>query len=182
MNTISRKTTPSLKMTWPMPESIWVFDTVTLSNFLFSDSVTLLEKRYGKRGIITWEVHGELVSGIPFYKDLRKIDQLIEPHIFKLVALSKFEHKRYMELTRYLGKGEASCIAFAEGQSANVVTDDRAARSQCLKMNIPTTGTIGILKASVLDGSIDLKAADDILAKMISAGFYSPVQKISGIL
>ena len=128
------------------------------------------------------EVHDELVSGIPLNKALEQIDTLIESRIFKLVTLSKKARRTYFELTRSLGKGEASCIAFAKHQSAIVATDDRAARNQCLQMKIPTTGTIGILKASVLDGIIEPNTADDILSRMISAGFYSPVQKISNIM
>ena len=165
-----------------MPEKVWVFDTVTLSNFLLADSAALLKERYGNRCIVTREVHNELVSGIPLYKALQQIDRLIESGIIKVVALTETEHRTYLELTRNLGKGEASCIAYAKHQSAIVATDDRAARNQCLRMNIPTTGTIGILKASVLDGTIEPNTADDILGRMISTGFYSPVQKISNIL
>jgi predicted nucleic acid-binding protein len=49
-------------------------------------------------------------------------------------------------------------------------------------MKIPVTGTVGILKASVLDGQIPLARADDILQKMIAAGFYSPIRNIADIV
>jgi len=78
-------------------------------------------------------------------------------------------------------KGEASCIALAKEQAAIVVSDDRTARKQCSLMNIPFTGTVGILKASVLDGSISLVQADESLRKMIEAVFYSPVRSIVDI-
>ncbi len=63
-----------------------------------------------------------------------------------------------------------------------MVTDDRAARRQCTQIGLPTTGTIGILKASVLDGHITISDADSILLRMTAAGFYSPVRTISDIL
>jgi predicted nucleic acid-binding protein len=63
-----------------------------------------------------------------------------------------------------------------------VVTDDRTARKQCSLIKIPVTGTVGILKASVLDGQIPLARADDILQKMIAAGFYSPIRNIADIV
>ncbi len=48
-------------------------------------------------------------------------------------------------------------------------------------MNIPFTGTVGILKASVVGGYISLAQADESLRKMIKAGFYSPVRSIVDI-
>jgi hypothetical protein len=48
-------------------------------------------------------------------------------------------------------------------------------------MKIPFTGTVGILKASMLDGQISISRADEILLRMIRAGFYSPIRSISTI-
>jgi predicted nucleic acid-binding protein len=48
-------------------------------------------------------------------------------------------------------------------------------------MKIAVTGTIGILKVSVLDGQITLDQADEALLNMIKAGFYSPVRNIADI-
>ena len=49
-------------------------------------------------------------------------------------------------------------------------------------MKIPVTGTIGILKASVLGGHLKLDQADKILSKMTAAGFYSPLRSIADII
>jgi predicted nucleic acid-binding protein len=164
-----------------MPDKKWVFDTVALSNFLLSESLYILEKRYRKRAIITWEVYDEITAGMQAYPQLKDIDKLIDKKIFMLISLTRKEHKNYLELIGHLGKGEASCIACARGQTAIVVTDDRTARKQCTSMKIPFTGTVGILKASMLDGQMSLSRADKILLKMRNAGFYSPVRSISDI-
>ena len=42
--------------------------------------------------------------------------------------------------------------------------------------------TLGILKASVLDGHLKLDQADKILSKMTDAGFYSPLRSIVDII
>ena len=165
-----------------MPEKKWVFDTVSLSNFLLSDSIGLIEKRYAKRGIITEAVYDELSAGMAAYPKLRQINQLLESNTLRLLHLSAAERKRYVELAMYLGKGEASCIAVAKQRAMVMVTDDRAARRRCTQMRISTTGTIGILKASVLDEHITAADADDILLRMSDAGFYSPVRTISDIV
>jgi hypothetical protein len=90
--------------------------------------------------------------------------------------------KYFLDLIGHLGKGEASCIAYAKGHEAVVVTDDRTARKQCSLMKIPVTGTIGILKTSVLDGEIPLDRTDNVLQKMIETGFYSPIRGIADIM
>ncbi|MBW1803887.1 MAG: hypothetical protein JRJ85_24540 [Deltaproteobacteria bacterium] len=82
----------------------------------------------------------------------------------------------------HLGKGEASCIAVAREQKAVVATDDRTARKQCSLMKVRFTGTIGILKATLLKGQVTREQADNILLKMIQAGFYSPVRSIADII
>lgn len=165
-----------------MPEKKWVFDTVALSNFLLSDSVFILEKRYSKCSVITWQVYDEISAGMSEYPLLRQVDKLIEEKVFDLETLSRAAHKHFLELIGQLGKGEASCIAFAKEKSATVVTDDRTARMRCSLVKIPVTGTVGILKASLLDGQISLTQANEHLLKMIEAGFYSPIRNIADII
>ena len=165
-----------------MPERKWAFDTVSLSNFLLSESIFILENRYRRKAIITSQVYDEISAGILKYPKLKLIDGLIKNKIFKLCTLTEKERESYSELIGHLGKGEASCIAIGKEQSAIVVTDDRTARRQCSQMGILVTGTIGILKASLLGGSINMNQADDILQKMIRAGFYSPVRSIGDIV
>ena len=165
-----------------MPKRNWVFDTVTLSNFLLAEAVFILENRYRRKTIITSQVYDEISAGIEKYPKLKPIDGLIKNNIFKLCTLTGKERELFSDLIKHLGKGEASCIAIAKEQSAIVVTDDRTARRQCSKMDISVTGTVGILKASLLDGTINRNQADDILKKMIKSGFYSPVRSINDIV
>lgn len=164
-----------------MPEKQWIFDTVVLSNFLISDSIHILEKRYKGRGVITTEVYNEISAAIEQIRPLGFIDRLIEIKVLSLCSLSMKGYASFKEMTGFLGKGEASCIAFAKEKSGIVVTDDRAARKQCVNMEISFTGTIGILKASVQDSLLTLEQADEVLANMISSGFYPPVNRITDI-
>jgi len=165
-----------------MPDKSWIFDTVALSNFLLSDSIFILENRYHRRGLVTWEIYDEISAGMVEYPKLKQIDRLIDIETIKLVSISRQEHELFRQLSSHLGKGEASCIAYAKDRNVIVVTDDRSARKQCSQMNIPVTGTIGILKASVLDEHLDLDQADKVLSKMIDAGFYSPLRSMADII
>jgi len=165
-----------------MPDKQWVFDTVVLSNFLISDSVHILEKRYKGRGVITSEVYDEISAGISQISSLGRIDWLIDKDIFSLCSLISKEREYFREMIAFLGQGEASCISFAKDRNAIVATDDRTARKQCTNMKIPFTGTIGILKASVKDSLFTLEQANDVLYRMITSGFYSPINSISDVL
>lgn len=165
-----------------MPEKQWVFDTVSLSNFLLADAPHILRERYGGRGIITSEVYAEIVAGIANYPLLRNIEPLIRENHFMLAHLTAKEHEYFRELLSFLGKGEASCLAFAKANKATVVSDDKTVRKQCTQMGLSFTGTVGILKTSVLSGLLDPAEADDFLSAMINAGFYSPVRAISDIV
>ena len=165
-----------------MPEKGWYFDTVSISNFLLSGSDHFLKTRYHKRAFITWQVYDEICTGSVKYPALSKIETLLSNKTFMLLPLPGQARQFYSNLIIHLGKGEASCIAAAEVLKGIVVTDDRSARQQCRHYNIQFTGTIGILKAGVIDGTIHLNQADMVLGKMIKQGFYSPVRSISEII
>lgn len=165
-----------------MPEKSWYFDTVSLCNFLLSGADSFLKMRYHKCGFITWEVYDEICAGFDKYPTLKKLEKLLSDKTLTPVSLSDQARQLYSALMIHLGRGEASCLAIAEVSNGIVVTDDRSARLQCNHSHIPFTGTIGILKACVKDGAIDLRQADMYLDKMIKQGFYSPVRSISGII
>ena len=152
------------------------------SNFLLVDADHILEKRYCGKGFITRAVYDEIIGGTATIPKLVVVEKLLAKKVLKIHSLNASEHKLFLELAGHLGRGEASSIAAAKIKSAVVVTDDRAARKQCLKMKIPVTGTIGILKASFESGQISLSESDTVLEQIIASGFYSPVNSISSIV
>ncbi len=160
------------------------FDTVTLSNFALSGVFDLLVDRYGRTLRVTEQVRAELAAGrIRGYSDL----ELVEPalaagSILPAEPMTMPENELFVELLRTLGSGEASCVALARYRNGIVATDDRVARSSCAERGIPVTGTIGILKALCIDQTIASREADAILSRMVKAGFYSPVRRISDLL
>jgi predicted nucleic acid-binding protein len=105
-----------------------------------------------------------------------------EGRLGRATSLAAGEREVYRELLRILGSGEASCIACAKARGGVVVTDDKTARDCCAERGVAFTGTIGILKACALDGTLSPGAADAVLQAMIDAGYYSPVTRISGLL
>ncbi|MBN1129468.1 MAG: hypothetical protein JXA71_10805 [Chitinispirillaceae bacterium] len=159
-----------------------VFDTTVLSNFFIADATALLLSRYEGRGIIVWSVYDELCAGMKKESALREVEVLLKDNRFKLITLSKKEQTFYISLIDSLGRGEAPCIAHAQYANCIVASDDKAARKVCDRHKIPYTGTVGILIASCRESQITGDAADSILRKMVRAGFYSPIRRISDVV
>ncbi len=92
------------------------------------------------------------------------------------------ENQLFVDLLRTLSSGEATCVVLAGYRAGIGATDDRAARSSCAERGIPVTGTIGILKVLCVDRTITSEEAEAVLARMVDAGFYSPVRRVSDLL
>jgi predicted nucleic acid-binding protein len=103
----------------------------------------------------------------------------VDHSILRAVALDRAERSTYRRLVAHLGAGEAGTIAAARHRGGVVVSDDLAARRTCADLDVPVTGTIGILKAAVRDRELTLSGANALLAVMIQAGFYAPVDRIT---
>lgn len=166
-----------------MPDGagVWFFDTVTLSNFALVQRMDLLVSRYGRRAQLTPEVLDEVSEGVAAgYAALRAIEEAVAAGDLGIAdPLTPDERVIYRGLLRNLSPGEASCIVCAKARGGVVVADDLAARSCCAEHGVKFTGTIGILKALCLDGSMTPATADSILRSMVSEGYRSPVARVS---
>ncbi len=160
-------------------ENSYYFDTVTLSNFALSHSMDLLVDRYGRNLMVTHEVRNEIADGIASgFGELSIVDGLLYAGTISLAAPieTTVERDHYLQCLKTLSAGEASCIVCAVSRGGMVVTDDFAARTHCHESNIPVSGTIGILRRAYREGMITRQQADEKLAAMIAAGFYSPIK------
>jgi predicted nucleic acid-binding protein len=164
-----------------MPEHAgWFFDNVTLSNFALTGGVGVLTVRYRGRGFVTTQVVDELTRGVAAgYAALSECLDLVDKGTLRLATLDRNERRTFRQLVAHLGDGEAGTIAAARQRGGVVVTDDLAARRTCTDLGVPVTGTIGILRAAVRDKELTLAEANDLLARMINAGFHAPVDRIT---
>ena len=165
----------------PNKSRLLFFDTVVLSNFAFaSQGFEFLTTQYASRGRMTVQVFQEIMKAI--YLGYNRLESLVSEQSFQKVILSEEENIRYFTLLKNLGEGEASCLAAAASRDGIVVTDDFAARNCCREMDLPVTGTIGILKAACLKQKLRPDEADRMLQEMVECGYYSPVNRISDLL
>lgn len=172
-----------------MPDSggvskrLWIFDSVTISNFALVGRLDVVQTRYAHQLALTTQVIDEICRGVTSgHHNLEPILDQVNNGGFRLVAMTNKERNTFRTLSNTLGQGEASTIAAALHRGATVVTDDRAARQAARDLGLPLTGTIGILIAGVKDSTLTATFADSILGSMVAAGFYSPVKRISDVL
>ena len=165
-----------------MPEATaWFFDSVTLSNFALADGLHVVDTRYKGRGFVATQVVDELACGVAAgHVLLSGCLGLLDKGVLRVAALDRDERVTFGLLITHLGQGESGTIAAAKHRQGVAVTDDLAARRTCVDLNVPVSGTIGILLAAVRDGQLIWAEADALLRKMIAAGFHSPVKRLPG--
>lgn len=165
-----------------MPEVI--FDNCVLSNFAMSDSLYVIKRLYSNTAYVTNLVMAENLRGIiKGHRELAHIREAVKEGWLKEITPDSTEEKTLFEsLSVSLGFGEASAIAAAKMRGLIFACDDRVARREATLLGVKLTGTIGILAKTVRRKLIKHKEADEILRRMISRGFYSPIVSIREIV
>ena len=159
---------------------VWFFDSVTLSNFALVGRVDILADRYRARGFVTTQVIDGLMRGVAAgHTPLADCLGLLDRGVFRAVTLDPRERASFQQLVGHLGAGEAGTIAAALHRRGIAVTDDLAARRTCAEMDVRVTGSIGILQAAIRDRTLSHTEANDVLRRMIAAGFHSPVVRLT---
>ena len=95
---------------------------------------------------------------------------------------SSDEFRLFGELTSTLHSGEVACLSIAAHRQWTFLSDDKAARRAGVSLNIPMSGTLGVLLALVKHGQLALTEADTMLMSMVQAGYFSPVFSLREIL
>jgi predicted nucleic acid-binding protein len=81
-----------------------------------------------------------------------------------------------------LGRGEQATLDVAAARGWSVAVDERPGRRAAARRvgSGRVTGTVGILRAAVGARLITPRTGDVLLARMIRAGYYSPVASLDG--
>jgi predicted nucleic acid-binding protein len=154
-----------------------LLDNTVLSNFLLINRPDLLQIAFQHRCYITEAVSMELQQGVTV--------GLLPPHDWSWLPILKLDNTAqvlFTQLTARLNAGEASCLAVAALGGYQVFTDDRDARKIAAQMEIPISGTLGVLVLLVDQGEIDLDEGDTILAKMVQHGYYAPIASLAMLI
>lgn len=152
-----------------------VADTTVWCNFAHAGQPRLVPAAYP--GVTSpQEVLDEIAEG-------QRLGHLgdFDRRIIRQVQLTGAEARSAKALEETLGPGEAACLAVASARGVVVLTDDRDARTVAGSLGVQVSGTLGVLLHLVEIGGLSLAEADALLAKMIRAGYRSPVASLSEI-
>lgn len=120
-----------------------VLDTTVLSNFLMVSQAELLSRLSVALCVVS-PVIEEIKRGF----EKGKIPEYPLDWLTRL-ELSDEETDLFERYRSRLGAGESAAIAVAYSRGLRLATDDMHARLFAIRLRIPLTGTIGILKACV---------------------------------
>lgn len=164
-----------------------IADTTILSNFASAGCLDVLRRLLG-RVYIPIEVYAEIQDGLASgYKFYEGIDTYVYPLVadgwLKLTSLEGDEERRlFGSLPRSLHSGEASCLAIAVSRGWAVLSDDERARKVARDLGVVVSGTLGVLVLAVRKDLLTLDDANEMLTKMIRAGFRSPTNNLVELL
>ena len=159
-----------------------IANTTLISNFASVGQLQLLrlpwEKMYLSDQVFN-EIQAGLMQGYEFYTG---IEQLIFPFSqtgwLHLTAPNTMDE--FLALAKLLDKlhsGEASCLAIAYHRHWTFLSDDKAVRKAAATLDVPFSGTLGVLISLVKHNHLALSEADTILLHMVKLGYHSPVTR-----
>jgi predicted nucleic acid-binding protein len=133
----------------------------------------MLRTAFGGRLATPQQAFSELIAGVQRDK-LPDLDWSWLP----IWTLEATETPHYEQFLHRLNAGEAACLAMAIHRECRIVTDDRDAREFAHRLRIPLSGTLGVLVRLVDIGALSLEHADALLARMVAAGYHSPMVSV----
>jgi len=86
-------------------------------------------------------------------------------------------------LPEQLHRGEAACLCIARQRGWDFLSDERAARRQAEKWNVPVSGTLGVLVTAIQQSRLSPDAANAVLQTMLDrANYRTPVTDLRLLL
>ena len=153
-----------------------LLDNTVLSNFALVKQISLLKEYCGDKAAATAYVYDEFERGVKeqIFTDtglawLQRLD------------LNEKEKTMLLNLSKKLGKGEASCLVIAINRGHNLFSDDMAVRKIALREGVRLSGSVGVLLELIRMGRIGIEKGNEILNGFIKFGYYSPIDKLDGL-
>lgn len=156
---------------------ISLLDNTVLSNFTIVRRPDLLRTAFGENLATPQQAFSELQVGIQTGKLVN-----IDWQWLTIWTLQETEVHHYQQFLQRLNAGEAACLAMALERNCRVLTDDRDAREFARRLQIPLSGTLGVLVRLIDIKQLTVDQGDQLLHKMLAAGYRSPVTSLQAIL
>ena len=164
-----------------------ISNTTVISNFASVGRLDLLHQVFDEVCLST-EVYAEIQDGLAeghvFYADIETHIHPLTPHGWlHLVALTdENEIRLFDQLLESLHRGEASSLAIAVQRGWAFFSDDARARQIGRELQVPVSGTLGVLLLAVRKHLLPLAEANALLEQMIHAGYRSPYTSLAELI
>ena len=164
-----------------------ISNTTVISNFASVGRLDLLHQVFDEVYLST-EVYAEIQDGLAeghvFYADIEThIHPLTPQGWLHLVALTdENEIRLFDQLLESLHRGEASSLAIAVQRGWAFFSDDARARQIGRELQVPVSGTLGVLLQAVRKHYLPLAEANALLDQMIRAGYRSPYTSLAELI
>ena len=153
---------------------IVVADTAPINYLVLIQEIDLLPKLYGEVAIPQAVLHELLASRSP-----EPVRMWVENRP-AWVRVEQVSGEAFTETAEFLDAGEREAIALARAIRAKLlIIDERAGRREALRLNLPVTGTLGVLLAASTRGIIELHP---VLDRLRRTSFYLPANLIENLM
>ena len=164
-----------------------IANTTIISNFASVGRLDILRDLLGEL-YITTEVYAEiqdgLAEGYDFYVGIESHLNPLSPGgwLYMTSLRDEEELRLFSNMPAALHRGEASCLAVAVRRGMAFLSDDARARAAARHLQVPVSGTLGVLVSAINQRLLTLEAADLLLNQMVQAGFHSPYGTLAELL
>lgn len=156
---------------------IILLDNTVLSNFAIVERPDLVRLALGDTAATVKQAFAEFQTGLNLGR-LPRGDWAW----LSVLELNGAERATFEGLCERLNAGEAACLAMASARGYRVFTDDRDAREIAVQMQVPISGTLGVLVRLIQQKHLTLDQANELLRRMIAAGYRAPLSDLREIL
>lgn len=151
-----------------------MLDATVLSNFAYTDDLLLLDAlpaQFVTVSTVINELHAGIEDGYEFLTRATDAIEVIDVGSEPSDVLAD------------LDPGETHALHVAQERTGTLATDDLAARSVAKDLDVPLTGSVGVLVRLVLRDELTSEEADAIIQRWIEDVQYrSPVDSVTEVL
>jgi predicted nucleic acid-binding protein len=161
------------------PQPVFL-DATVISTFASTDSVEFLVHVL-ESPIVVPAVRDEIEQGVKHGREY--LTSAIEAFDNGLAVSDVPPETRRMSLHERLDPGETEALRGAVERDGTIATDDLAARRLATELDVPVTGSIGLLVLGIKREHIDSETADEWLEVWRDErGYYAPVESVTELL
>jgi len=156
------------------------FDATVVSNFASTSSVEFLVQLL-EAPIVVPAVRDEIEGGVEHGHEY--LTSAVEAFDNRLAVSDVPPEIGRVSLDERLDPGEREALRGAVERDGTITTDDLAARRLATELDVPVTGSIGLLVLGIKREHIDSETADEWLEVWRDErGYYAPVESVTELV